>query len=757
MGLTAYRYSLFSMLSGNGFVTPMSVGQTPMDIKRAGRTLPGLLVGAMIFSSPALAQNTDAPSPENDEAASSAEAQPPNNQAPNDTAPLIVDRPLTEFPDFGVDWPDLDAPLSGDSATESLTGEEQLQEIEQTAHDLEMDRRLSGEASGASEDATLRSEAETLAEAAPDADYQPEDTLAERDYIIRFSGLPIGLSKDFDERFEMLSALEKYKGDEANFAQIKRRAETDRELVERLLQIEGYYDATVRNRFAGAEGKAIAVTITVIPGPQYRLDDITLDGLEKAEGDDPQRFREVFGLQSGDVIDSDAIVEARAKLDLAMAENGYAFARTRQPDLVIDHADQSGDLEIIVTPGGKYVFGAITMQNTELFGPDHTALIARFDEGDLYNQPDVEDLRQALIATGLVSTVDIEPVASETRPDVVDLAVNITPAPLRTISGAVGYGTGEGLRTELSWEHRNLFPPEGMIRLAGVVATQEQSGSITFRRNNYGRRDNVLNGQVRLSNIDTAAYDARTFTLSSSIERQSNLIFQKKWNWSFGLELIASQERGVKGTEQTESREIYFIGALPTTLTYDGSDDLLDPTRGFRLSARLAPEASLQSGSFFYVRSQFDGSAYYPASEKIVIAGRARLASITGAGRNRIAPSRRLYSGGGGSVRGFGYQRIGPRDVNNDPAGGRSLVEFSLEARVRLDMFGGNFGIVPFIDAGNVYSASLPDFDGLRYGAGLGVRYYSDFGPIRVDVGTPINPQPGDSRVAVYVSLGQAF
>ncbi|MGI9360452.1 MAG: BamA/TamA family outer membrane protein, partial [Parasphingorhabdus sp.] len=86
-----------------------------------------------------------------------------------------------------------------------------------------------------------------------------------------------------------------------------------------------------------------------------------------------------------------------------------------------------------------------------------------------------------------------------------------------------------------------------------------------------------------------------------------------------------------------------------------------------------------------------------------------------------------------------------------------SLVEFSLEARVRLDMFGGNFGIVPFIDAGNVYSASLPDFDGLRYGAGLGVRYYSDFGPIRVDVGTPINPQPGDSRVAVYVSLGQAF
>ena len=290
-----------------------------------------------------------------------------------------------------------------------------------------------------------------------------------------------------------------------------------------------------------------------------------------------------------------------------------------------------------------------------------------------------------------------------------------------------------------------------------MLGTQEQSGSIAYRRSNYRRRDNILNGRTALSVVDRPAFKAQTFSVAANIERLSNLIYQKRWSWSAGIELLASRETDVTGPADATGRETFFIGSVPGLVTYDASDDLLDPTSGFRLSARVAPEASLQNGSFFYVRSQVDGSAYFPVSDKIVLAGRGRLGSIVGAGNNRIAPSRRLYSGGGGSVRGYGYQSIGPRDANNDPVGGRSLVEFSLEARVRTGFLDGNLGIVPFIDAGNVYTSSTPGVSGMRYGAGLGMRYYSDFGPIRIDVGTPINPQPGDSPVAVYVSLGQAF
>ncbi|MGQ3179608.1 MAG: autotransporter assembly complex protein TamA, partial [Blastomonas fulva] len=154
-----------------------------------------------------------------------------------------------------------------------------------------------------------------------------------------------------------------------------------------------------------------------------------------------------------------------------------------------------------------------------------------------------------------------------------------------------------------------------------------------------------------------------------------------------------------------------------------------------------------------YVRIQLDGSYYQPVSDRIVMAGRVRLGSTFGADRFDIAPSRRFYAGGGGSVRGFGFQRIGPRDGNDDPIGGNGLAEFSLEARVRF----GDFGVVPFFDAGNVYANSVPDFSGLRYGAGIGVRYYSSFGPLRIDVATPLNRQTGDSRIGVYISLGQAF
>lgn len=657
---------------------------------------------------------------------------------PEIDAPLDPDQALTEFSDFGVEWPDMDQamePLVDDSEDESVSNLTTADEIEnqqlQATEDLSADELSLNE-------------------------YRPTDALAETAYRISFEGLPDTIGEAFDTRFQILSVLEQYRGEDANFAQIRRRAQSDADLVERLMRIEGYYDAVVQTRFEADGAERVDVVINVQAGPQYELDAIALPGLETAIAPDPQRFRDSFGLQSGAIVNSDRIMDAIARLDNAMVENGYAFAKTGEPELEIDHAERLGDLEVPVTPGGRFNFGSIVMAQTDLFDADHVQMIARFDPGDLYQASDVEDLRRALISTGLVSTISVDPVVAE-DPAAVDITVSLTPAPLRTVAGELGYGTGEGARAEVSWEHRNFFPPEGLIRATAVLATQEQSGSIAYRRNNYHRRDNILNGRTGLSVVDRPAFKAQTFSVAANIERQSNLIYQKRWSWSAGIELLASRETDVTGPTGTTDRETYFIGALPGLVTFDASDDLLDPTRGFRISARVAPEASLQNGSFFYVRGQLDGSGYFPVSDKIVLAGRTRLGTITGAGNNRIAPSRRLYSGGGGSVRGYGYQSIGPRDANNDPVGGRSLVEFSLEARVRTGFFGGNLGIVPFVDGGNVYTSSTPDFSGMRYGAGLGVRYYSDFGPIRIDVGTPINPQPGDSRIAVYVSLGQAF
>ena len=97
---------------------------------------------------------------------------------------------------------------------------------------------------------------------------------------------------------------------------------------------------------------------------------------------------------------------------------------------------------------------------------------------------------------------------------------------------------------------------------------------------------------------------------TGGIERQSNIIWQKAWTWSIGAELVATDERDVDIASGMTRRRTFFIGAIPAYLGYDGSNDLLDPTRGYRLSARFSPEASLQSGSFFYARAQLDGSFY---------------------------------------------------------------------------------------------------------------------------------------------------
>jgi translocation and assembly module TamA len=619
-------------------------------------------------------------------------------------APLDPSAPLDPMPDIGVEWPELE-----DSAGTAIA-------------------------------------------VAPDDAIA--DTASERAYVVTLAGLGPEIETELRLRFAELSTLEQNRSDPANAAQIDRRAREDAELLAEMLRSRGYYDALVEPRVEVAEaaGGPVRVTLEAEPGPLYRFTDVRLAGIEEA-GADAAGLREAFGVAADDPVDAGKVAAGEAALRAELGRRGYAFAEVGQLDVAVDHQSRTATLVLPVDANGARQFGKIVVEGRPLFTPAHLQTIARWKPGEAYTQALVDDLRRALIATGLVSTVAIRPVAGA-DPQTVDLAVSLERAPLRTVAGQAGYGTGEGIRIEASWQHRNLLPPEGAVTFRGIAGTREQLIGATLRRNNYLRRDQVLTAQFAVSNIDRAAYDARTTFLAANIERQSNLIWQKKWTWSLGGELIATDEKDVDLDTGTTRRRTFFIGALPATLSYDGSNDLLDPTDGFRLAGRFSPEASFQGSPFGYSRLQLDGSFYQPVTPTVTLAGRARLGTIVGASRDRIAPSRRFYAGGGGSVRGYGFQRLGPRDpVFDDPIGGRSVAEVALEARVRL----GNWGIVPFLDAGNIDTSPLPGFGDLRFGAGVGVRYHTRFGPIRVDLGTPLNPREGDARVAVYVSLGQAF
>jgi translocation and assembly module TamA len=637
-------------------------------------------------------------------------------QSPADPAELDPSAPLDPMPDLGVDWPDMASP----------------------------DPVIEPEPSDSAE--------ATAAETASD---NIEDSAAARRYALRIEGLEtVADSAELVERFDDKSVLRKDEDDPANAAQIDRRAREDAELLTSLLQSEGYYDAEVEPGIA-LEGEQIMVELVAKPGPRFTFQSVELQGIEAA-GEQAGKLREAFAVKAGDPVVADQVIAAGVALRVALGEEGFALAEVGEQDIVLDHETATARLVLPVMPGQVARFGDITVTGKPPFSPRHVAVIARFDKGDQFERSEVDDLRRALVATGLIASVETKLVPRDDG-RTVDVAVHLEPAPMRTVAGELGYGTGEGVRLEASWQHRNFFNPEGALTLRGVAGTQEQLAAVSLRRSNFMRRDQVLTAQVSASNINRDAFDAKTLLLAAGLERQSNFIWQKKWTWSIGGELIASDERDTIGATGIKRRRTYLIAAIPASLTYDGSDSLLDPTEGFRLGGRLSPELSFHGGTFGYTRAQLDASAYHPVSDRVVAAGRIRVGSIFGADRDDIAPSRRFYSGGGGSVRGYGYQRLGPRDVDDDPIGGRSLAEFSLEARVRLKAFGGNFGIVPFLDGGTLSTQSMPDFGDWQFGAGIGVRYYSSFGPIRIDVGTPLNPKSDDSRVAVVVSLGQAF
>lgn len=574
-------------------------------------------------------------------------------------------------------------------------------------------------------------------------------------YTVQIEGLSsVGEAEELLRSFRQQSALQAERKDPANAAQIGRRAGADADLLAQLLRSEGYYDASVEPRTDKSAG-GLSVILTVDPGQQYRFASVELPGLDAA-GPDAARLRASFGVNAGDPVVATDVIAAGVALTSALGEQGYAGARLGEQDIEVNHQTHLATLTLPVNPGPIARFKSIRVSGRPPFSAGHVGRIARFKPGDPFQRSKVDDLRRALIATTLVANADIQvvPVAGGRT---VDLNVRLQPAPSHTIAGELGYGTGQGARLEASWTDRNFFNPEGALTLRGIAGTTEQLLGVQVRRSNFLQRDQTLNLQFSASHQKFAAYRAKTVDLTAYIERQSNFIWQKKWTWSYGGEWLGTIERGVFGSAGVKDTRRFLIAAAPLALGYDGSDNLLDPTRGFRLSGRLSPEISFHGGHFSYGRAQFDASAYHPVADRVVLAGRVRLGTIFGAGLFDIAPSRRLYAGGGGSVRGYGYQQLGPKDQDGDPIGGRGLAEFALEARIRLKQFGGNFGLVPFFDGGTLTSSASPDLSHWRTAAGLGVRYYSMFGPIRVDVGVPLNRQKGDGPFAVTVSLGQAF
>lgn len=605
--------------------------------------------------------------------------------------------------------------------------------------------------------------ADDLAWPAPEATTNAStDTAAEA--AIRYRVEVRGLAElGLDDEFRGLSSLWLHRGEETNLAQLARRVAEDRDMAILLLRSVGHYggDVAISTSPPPPGQRDTAVVVVATPGPVYPLADIRITRPADAiNPDDPARIvGRLLPVRVGDPLEAARVLAAEDALPVRLADAGYPFARITPPDIIVDHATRDASLAQTIDLGRRGVFGLVRIE-TDVKGmtADHVSMLARFQPGQRYSNAGREDLRRALVQTGLFGAVAIKPQEGPVNNDgsqQVDLAITTEPAPLHTIALAAGFSTGQGVRTEGSWTHRNFFAPEGAFTARAVAAEREQVAQLEVRRRNFGQRDRQLLLQGGFSASQQFAFAAETLGVSAALARESNIIWQKPWTGSIGVQALVTSQRD--RSAPGDPRRTFTVFALPATITWDQSDDLLNPSRGFRLTGRVSPEFTLRNRSNFnYMRIQFDSTAYQPLGD-LVLAGRFHIGSIVGASRGVIAPDRRFYAGGGGSVRGYVFQGVGPRNADNVPTGGNSLTELAAEARYRFQALGQDLGLVAFVDAGEVSTGTTPAFDRLSVGAGIGARFYTSFGPVRVDIATPVNPRRGDPRLVFYVSIGQAF
>jgi translocation and assembly module TamA len=515
----------------------------------------------------------------------------------------------------------------------------------------------------------------------------------------------------------------------------------------------------------------VPITATIRPGPVFALRqvDVAERGASGAPAiADPLK---VSRLNPGDPATSASLRAARAALVDHLRAQSRPLAKVVELRPVVDHAARVMDITYVVEPGPIAGFGAVSVTETGDIPPAVIRSFIYLEPGDPYSPKALTDTRKSIATVPAVGSVRIREAESLDGTGNLPIFVEVTERPKRLLGFSARYSTIDGPAVKTYWEHRNLFGGAERLRLEADVflAPRIDGTKITkfedFERSDLGGRfsfsflkpalggsryDWLLDGVATRQRVGTnrfGGYTARYGNVTTAIQRR----FSDTFSVQAGLEVERGQTSDVLGQVD------YTLVGIPLSVKYDSTDSLLDATRGIRATASVAPYPTFLGSTVGIVQSKAALSAYYALDEdaRYVLAGRVGLGSIAGADLDDIPATRRFYAGGGGSVRGYAYRTLSPLGPLFRLTGGRSLFEASLEARIKIT---DTIGVVPFFDAGTAFEGSVPDFkQRLQMSAGLGLRYYTAIGPIRVDVAAPLNPRKGDKPVALYVSIGQSF
>ncbi|MBC4016846.1 autotransporter assembly complex protein TamA [Siccirubricoccus deserti] len=552
------------------------------------------------------------------------------------------------------------------------------------------------------------------------------------------------------------------------------RAEGDRERLQQALQSEGYWGGTTRiildgqplgspnllERLEASRTRPLPIRIEATPGERYRIASVTVRAADPAEAAAVAAVTATpFGLAPGDPARAAPVLAAeRTLLDRLLAA-GHPLATVANRETLVDHDRKSMEVAWHLAPGPAARFAHPVVEGATQVDQGFLQRQASRIAGEPYSPARLEQQRRDLMALGVFGSVRSR--AAERLDQTGNLPVTFTVAERarHAVGFSAAYETNYGPSARVYWEHRNLFGGAERLRLEAEVARLGAGGGLdksTYRigasYRDPGALDRLLGPDWSLLGNAAAlrerldAYDRDAITASLLVERRVS----ERLSYNLGPVM----DFGSIGPPDGKL-DPYQIAGFQFGGRYDGADSLLDPSKGYRVSGTLTPSWSFRDSAAF-APLRVTGSTYFDllGEKRGILAMRGTIGSLMGAGTGEVPRHQRYYAGGGGSVRGYDYQSIGPRDERNRPSGGASLLEASVEWRQRI---WGDIGGVAFVDAGTVGVTSAPDFSSLRVGAGLGVRYYTAIGPIRADVALPLVRQPGSSGYGLYVGIGQAF
>jgi len=534
---------------------------------------------------------------------------------------------------------------------------------------------------------------------------------------------------------------------------LRRRADRDLGRLADAAHSLGYWDADFSYEL-DSETEPVKVTVKVDSGPLYHVASVKVQGPDDQPLVIPNEGK--LPLKPGDPARTAPVVATETALVTALGESGHPFAKVADRRVELDTAEHTMEVTYTLDPGRVERFGSLAVTGLERLNPEYVEGRIRWQPGEVYNEAKVEETRRALIASGLFSTVRISPVADPENPGEVRMAIDVTERLHRSVGFGVAYNTSQGPAARVFWENRNLFGNAEYLSIAAEGGQQIAGFRTNFRRPDFLTIDQDLLASAEIVNDTPVAYHSRRGVAVVGIERR----FGPDVTAGIGLQGTKANvvpEANPNPTTASAPTQHYSLIGVPAYLKLDETDNLLNPTRGYRAQLSVMPAHTVSGPNLTFVSNLVAGSTYRDlgSEQRAILAGKLALASLDGAPLSPLPADQRIYAGGGGSIRPYGYQLAGPLDIGNKPFGGRSSLVLNLEARVRIIE---NIGIVPFVDAGSYYESPVPQLGRtLLYGVGLGLRYYTAFGPLRLDLATPLHKRTADSPIQIYISLGQAF